>query len=914
MLGLGPLSFMTPWVLVALLSLPVLWWLLRVTPPAPKRIAFPAIRLLFGLVPREETPHRTPLWLLLLRLAIAGLLILALAGPLLNARPPVEGAGPLLIVVDNGWASAPRWESRAAAMRNLVAEAGRAGRPVALLATAPAGDGRPISPSGLMEAGEAARALQLIEPRPWSTDRRAAAAALEQLPAGALESVWLSDGIADAAGEGAGEPADGAERLALALRERGPLRVMLDPPEARAFLQRPPVSAADALTLNFERVTAGGEHPFTIVASDLQGRPVARETLRFEPGQRRTSHAIRLPVELRNRIASVRVESEPSAGATFLVDAQWRQRPIGVVSGGQAGEEETLVGELYYLRRALGPGTDLREGTIADLLQRGLAVLMLADVGSLTEEETGALQSWIERGGLLLRFAGPRLAQNADALLPVRLRGGDRTLGGALTWEQPAEIAPFGPSTPFAGLAVPPDVRIYRQVLAEPELSLGDKTWATLTDGTPLVTAEHRGKGWLVLVHTTANADWSNLALSGLFVQMLNRIVALSEGVAGEAAEASLPPRLSLDGFGLLGSPPPLALPAPAAIFDKGEVGPQHPPGFYGSETTQRALNLGAGLADFRPLGALPPGVAAESYGAADRAFDLQPWLLAAALLLFLGDLLISLALRGLLPRPRRAAAGAAMALILLCAAAAPLSAQETDPGSDDYALEMTGAMRLAFVRTDDGPVDRESEQGLLGLSLVLRQRTAVDVGAPVGIDLARDELAFCPWIYWPIAPENRPLTDVALQRVNLYLRNGGLILFDTRDGDAGTGMARFNELVRGLDIPALIPVPPDHVLTKAFYLLREFPGRWAGGTLWVEQGEGRVNDGVSSVVIGSNDWAAAWAIDDAGQPIYATVPGGQKQREYAYRFGVNLVMYALTGNYKSDQVHVPAILERLGQ
>jgi hypothetical protein len=81
-----------------------------------------------------------------------------------------------------------------------------------------------------------------------------------------------------------------------------------------------------------------------------------------------------------------------------------------------------------------------------------------------------------------------------------------------------------------------------------------------------------------------------------------------------------------------------------------------------------------------------------------------------------------------------------------------------------------------------------------------------------------------------------------------------------------------------------------------------------------VERHAGGINDGVSGYVIGGHDWAAAWAVDDLGQPIAAVVPGGEHQREMALRFGVNLVMYTLTGNYKADQVHVPAILERLGQ
>ena len=228
---------------------------------------------------------------------------------------------------------------------------------------------------------------------------------------------------------------------------------------------------------------------------------------------------------------------------------------------------------------------------------------------------------------------------------------------------------------------------------------------------------------------------------------------------------------------------------------------------------------------------------------------------------------------------------------------------------------------RLAYVRTGVPAVDATSNAGLQGLGVVLNQRTSVEPPLPLGVDVETDELAFFPLLYWPVTAEQATPSDAALRRLNAYLKNGGTILFDTRDQNAGgsfggtrPGTQALRELVRGLDIPPLIPTPPDHVLTKSFYLMQSFPGRWAGGTVWVEESQGQVNDGVSSVIIGANDWAGAWAVDDTGRPLFPAVPGGERQREMAYRFGVNLVMYALTGNYKSDQVHVPAILERLGQ
>ncbi|MBM3487106.1 MAG: DUF4159 domain-containing protein, partial [Alphaproteobacteria bacterium] len=254
---------------------------------------------------------------------------------------------------------------------------------------------------------------------------------------------------------------------------------------------------------------------------------------------------------------------------------------------------------------------------------------------------------------------------------------------------------------------------------------------------------------------------------------------------------------------------------------------------------------------------------------------------------------------------------------------ATAIPAPKPRTGPNAFALNATLDTRLAYVLTGDESIDTISRAGLIGLTNVLRRRTAVEAAAPIGVDIERDELAFFPLLYWAISPRQRPLSDQAEQKLNDYLRTGGTILFDTREqgglssnmfGASGPAAQRLRALLADLDIPALTPVPEDHVLARAFYLLNDFPGRWIGGTVWVERRGGNHNDGVSSVVIGGHDWAGAWAVEDNGQAMFPVVPGGERQREMAFRFGVNWVMYALTGNYKTDQVHIPAIIERLGQ
>src|SRR5687768_11310097 len=152
-------------------------------------------------------------------------------------------------------------------------------------------------------------------------------------------------------------------------------------------------------------------------------------------------------------------------------------------------------------------------------------------------------------------------------LIPVKLRRGGRTLGGSLSWEQPQQLAAFARESPFNGMAVPNDVTVTRQVLAEPDSGLTERTWATLADGTPLVTAGRRGKGVIVLFHVTADTRWSDLPLSGAFVDMLKRIVALAgssanaEKVDAQAVRETIPPNRVLDGFGVFTPPPSTARP-----------------------------------------------------------------------------------------------------------------------------------------------------------------------------------------------------------------------------------------------------------------------------------------------------------------------------------------------------------------
>lgn len=920
MLNLGFLGFASPWILLALLSLPLLWYLLRVTPPSPKRQVFPAIRLLVGLKPSEETPARTPWWLLLLRLVIATLVILALAKPILNPATPWSGDGPLVLVLDDGWAAARNWEDRIEAASTLLDQADRLNRDVLLLTTAPT-----ASAHGALQVQSATQVRQLLEglaPKPWPVDRERLAERLDGFTLAATGQVyWLSDGL----------ESESVRRLAERLRRLGPITMLRRNAEDLPKLILPPESEGAQLLLRAVRVPTELEESITVRAVDSEGYEVGSLDLTFEPGSDRATAPLELPLELRNRIERLQIERERGAGSIVLLDERWRRRPVGLVDSNGGEGTQPLLEELYYLERALEPFTEIYRGSLETLIERRPAVIVLADTVVASPSDETALREWIEAGGLLLRFAGPRLLEGeVDSLLPVQLRPGGRSLGGALAWDSLAGLADFTEKGPLQGLEVPEDIVVRQQVLAEPALDLPEKTWARLEDGTPLVTGASVGGGWNVLVHTTANAEWSNLALSGLFVEMLQRLVALSEGVAG-SGEEELPPLTLLDGFGRLVPPPPSARPLPPEpppeSPERSLLGPAHPPGFYGEALARRALNLSDAVEELQPLPETMANATMAPYRM-DREQSLLPWLLTLGLVLALIDQLLGLALRGLLPgtasagrrgrRGRRRDVGAGCLFLLLLAWPASPQAQADLPG-DAFALRALEETRLAYLITGDGEQDEISRAGMAGLSQMLIRRTTIEPAEPIGVRPGQDELAFFPLIYWPISHDPATLDEEAQDALNSYLEHGGTLVIDLLRPDAlqsfsGQGSEALRHATTGVEIPPLQPVPADHVLTKAFYLLQEFPGRYAGSGLWVEETEERRHDGVATVILGGNDWASAWAVDEMGRPLAAVVPGGERQREIAYRFGINLVMYALTGNYKADQVHVPFILERLGQ
>jgi len=940
--GLGALSFTTPLILSALALLPVLWWLLRTTPPAPQRIRFPGFMILERLADRKQTPERTPWWLLLLRLLLAALIILGLAGPILNAPPAEIGDEPLVVVVDNSFSAAPGWRQREDLATTLAAEARQSDRALYLLPTAPDRKAVRDRIEGPLTPGAFEQRIKRLPLSALRSDRADAdglAAAISSLPGDVTPRiVYLTDRLASA------DPAIDRSFLT-ALAGAGTLQVYAEAGEA--VLAVHPVTAADGdgLPVRIRRSHTAGPWAGTLVARTRTGRELDRQAVALSPGDAETRVNIDLPLALRNDLARLDLEGRRQASAVWLTDARDRRALIGLVPSGREESAALLTGN-HYVRQAMAPYAEFQSGSISELVAANVSVIVLDDVGRLRDDERRALTDWTEAGGVLIRFAGPRLADAAldtnPPLLPVTLRRGERALGGTLTWDTPQPLGSFAPEGPFAGLAIPDDVVVRQQVLAEPGGETSARTWASLADGTPIVTGLRQGRGLIALVHTTATPGWADLSLSEVFIDMMRKLTFLAavspetlEETVSDRKTARYAPVRILTGRGELTEPSP-ALGA-ITLADAAQ-GPSLavPPGLYGSAQTPVAINAVPPDAPLDPMDLR--GVPVQGYEQSPPT-PLSPPLFLVAVMLLLADAMATLFLqRGLvLPgaasrndgdeaqEPPAMAACLALACLLAGVFATDLARAQPplDPPIDERTAAAALETRFAWVRSDDAETNRLAEMGLASLSRELSRRTTVSPAPPVAVDPAGDDLSVYPVIYWPVEPGDETLPDEAFANIENFMRLGGLVIFDTRDeeralpGQETPEAAALRKILTRMNIPPLVPLPEDHVLTRSYYLIPDLRGRTEIEPVWVARGQA-INDGVTPLIIGGRDWIGAWARDAAGTPVRPMLPSartaGERAREFALRAGINMAMVAFTGNYKTDQVHTGILLRRLGR
>jgi len=656
-LTLGPITFLAPIVLLGLLLLPIIWWILRVTPPSPKKETFPPLRILKDVITEEETPDSTPLWLLLFRILLGAIIAFALARPILQQNEGIT-TRPLTLIIDDGWDAAPNWTNVIREAEAKISDARRKNVDVLLLTTT-----APDAAAKFGAAQDAIKTVKSLRPKALPSTRENLAKELSKTDITASEVVWLSSGV----------NFGHADDLSAVLKTSAKT-IRLDPiGEASIIMPGEIRETPDGFKSVWHRPNSSGLRSLEIIASGKDGRIIGRSDITFAPGASSAEAEFKLPSELRSRVSTLKADSVSSAGSIALLDDSWGRPLIGVVTPAK-DQANPLLSEPFYTTTALTPYADIFEGTIEDLLPLAPSVIIMPDIARTINKD---VTEYVETGGLLIRFAGEKLAERPDGLLPVILRSGGRALGGALTWEDPQTLAAFSTESPFFGLAIPEDITVKRQVMAEPGIETDTKTWARLEDGSPVVTSASKGLGRLVLFHVTAGPEWSNLPVGGLYVNMLRRILPLARAAPSRNQDSSgdwVAERV-LNGFGRLETPPIEAASIAESDFADIKITPQHLPGLYRQGSRRRALNTVKAPQDLKAIGN-QSGITISDYGRTkDRTIG--GMLLGAALLMLALDALFALMSSGRLgylkPRLSRSLAS----LLIVSSMVIPIDPQQ---------------------------------------------------------------------------------------------------------------------------------------------------------------------------------------------------------------------------------------------
>ncbi len=917
-MGFDFLQFASPWFLAALAGLPILWWLLKLTPPKAKSLNFGGLYFLQKISNEEKTSNKLPLWLLILRLAIIACLILAFSEPFYKKSNflQTETTGKTVIVlIDNGWASAQNWTSMKNQASTLIKEAGKNDQQIILKALFDEGE----ADIGVTPFENALSNLNQITPQvlPESLkDYESLKNELESFTRNSNSVIfYLNDGLSF----------ETENEFIRDLNNSATLKIFDNSEEANI--------------LSLHRSAYQGALELTVTNKGIQDSAVSQNLLQFNDDSQLINSQIlainddeelnRVTLNAESSILRqttlTTLESQNHAGAKIWNKSNQVEKTIGLLQGKskEGSDQLEYLSPYFYIEKALAPYHEVIKGELSDVIEKS-NVIILANSTDLKENDVEPLRNWINEGGIFIRFADENLATGMfKELSPVNLRITGREFDTAFSWQDPQEIQDYPNNSLFAAYRVPNDIEVKRQILAEPSLDLNDKTLASLEDGTPMITASQEELGWLVLYHIDATPQWSNLPISGHFIEQLNALSQLSTNTVttNASGDGKRIFRLIQEiGFqGKLNAATQKGLSIELPLANNFEISKETPAGVYENENGQLYnLNFGATASkDIRLSVALPSRLNVMNY-TNDKDIEFKPYFLMAGLILLLIDWIYMLSYQGIF---RRFTFGALFLLFSL--SFNPSQTMAADP------VPYTDGIYLAYIKSGDPNIDRLAEAGLTGLMSETIKRTSADLKGVVGINLESDPLYPYPLIYWPLknsGVNTNYLSNKTSAKLSHYFANGGLLFIDTRDqylfssnsddlielNYQNNASNRLQTLFNNIDIPPMKKMAKDHVLARSFYLLENYPGLYKNGGLWIAEQSKTINDGVSPLIVGSNDWISAWAVDQNNQPMINVPVGGNYQREISYRFGINLILYALTGNYKEDQIHIPFILERL--
>ncbi len=880
--------------------MPIIFFIIKYYPPRPAEKNFSSLYLFTDITIKKNTKSKFPLWLLIFRLILCFLIILFFSDPYLTkGSDKKSNFKNYTIISDNNWSISNNWQYYKSIIKEIVLEAESNNKEVHFYLSTLS---EKLTPTIFNTYNEAIDFINNNPPSPIQTSRKNINEILKKNNFFKSSKTFFIFSNFDSATE------ESQKETLNIIKENNPSIEIINPVKKITFFEKVVINH-ESFELKVSRKGIYTDNSFSIQAIGKNKRILFEKKFYFEDASNEYKVLESLPAATINQIFKIKILDENHAGAYFYLDDFKKRVSVGIFSENNSALEKPLLSSTYYLKKSLGKSHSISVASIKKLLDNQKSIIFLPSYSKLIKSDHRKLEEWVKAGGVLVRFSDKSLVSKRSLYFDQKLYYQSvRNIAKDFSLNAKLNINAFKDNTILSNLEIPLDLQFKKQLIID-SFESDVTTLASLEDQSPLITMKNIGSGKVILFHVTSNNEWSNLPLSSLFSDIISRLLLIPKfKVNSNNQEMTM--KQKINSFGELIDPLKNYSFVNQSKSSINYPSIQVPVGIYENENLSIALNLAGNLNTESFYGEVNENILIKnSYE--KSVFKLKNLILITLFIMFLIDMIINLMLKKNFLFKKAFKKSSIIALFLLFFIV-------TFNINNLQANENYNKIFLAYVKTEDALLNQIAFKGLESLRKYLIERTSVNPKGVKEVDILRDKIFYFPLLYWQVVEEIPDFNEEIINKINNYLVSGGIIIFDLvnlSNTSISLEESRLNELkvlFSELGVNNLKQIDSNHTLVKSYYLLDTFPGRFDRKVLLIDTDNLDNKDGVSSVIVGLNHWVGAWAKDKNNYPLYQAVPGGERQREISFRFGINLIMYALTGNYKSDQIHNKSILQRL--
>ena len=892
------IGFSNIYALFGLLLTPIIWVIVKSFPPIPKSYNFSSFFLLEKIDYDAPKNEKTPLWLVIFRIFFFILIVLFFSKPFLKNNNSIadEKVEKYLIVADIGWSMAKDWNKFKELVQEISQEAEKNKKEILFFHS----NLNTYEDLKIFKTSNSlSNYLEGLYPLPIQFKQGSLDKLIQD------ESIFKKSKIFILSSKFDFHNFNDYYKKFSLIKNNLNNYYFINPLDTILIINSLKVTQDKIICEILRLGKNSSKKEFLLSIETINNEIVYRDQHSIKENENNKMINLSFPTEIFNQINSIEIIGQNHAGAKYYFDDFSKKKTIAILSDNEFYKESPLLSPVYYLKKSLDSKHNIKVGKIDNIIKQNFSTIIIPETAKIPNEYYEKLNDWLLQGGTLIRFSGKSLVQEKSKFLPSQdTYSRIRNIEGQLTINNKLFISEFEKDSIFSGLQIPQDIIIKKQLIFD-TYSKQVTLLAKFNDNTPFVSMKKFGEGKIILFHIGANNDWSNLPISSLFPDMINRVLLFSKNYNSSNLK-NLNLNKEIDGFGRLVSPKKIVT---LDSFDKLKtIKPSFniPPGQYENNQISVALNLSTNISQYESEKIYSSMLSNYSFKSTK---DLSSTILKIILTMFILDILLTIMIKNNYNFFKIFARKHNLLVFILFF----LTLIKTDnvTANETY---------LAYIKIKNSQINNISENGLETIRNLLITRTSINPKGVIGLDIKNDNIYSYPFIYWPLTKNLLSIEKPEITKIKNYLNNGGIFFFDIigfSRKNLNLKEKKFKEIrtfLNEIGANELSIIPKGHTLTKSFYLLNKFPGKWDNRILFIENNNLEYKDGVSSIILGFNDWAKAWAVDNNNLPLFPVVPGGERQRELSYRFGINIAMYALTGNYKSDQIHSKSILKRLSK